>query len=949
MECLDTITMEGDKIALFSDLHLGINQNNSKKLVVANEFIIDFIKKLKSYNITHIFFLGDWYHDRTSINVNTLNQSYDIMKMLCKHFQVIQIIGNHDIHYKTHCKVHSIRTFSDIPNLTIINSTTEVIINNKSFLLCPFHFDDIDKKYDYLFGHFEMSGAALAGAISEGSLSMEELTNYSSRVYSGHYHIQRKYKFKKGVVTTVGNPFQQDWGDYHNDKGFYILDIKTGKDEFIHNTLSPIHVKYFYSSLPKHFNDANGNYVKLLVDTEFEFQDINDLSVKLSEHGALSIQVEFLHSISHNELLEESTAQFKEGYSKYDYIKTFISNMDKVSDIPKNTILKGLTKYFNNVKEELGTTSSSHNDIVFKTITIQNFKSIGSPIVLNYQDYTGAWYIQGINQDSGGSVGTGKTNVASAIVFALYGKDLKNTKNKYIPNRLLDNKKIHTMVELLFSVNGIEYTVTTSLDGNTVNMRLLKGDEDISKGSVKNTKKIIEDELLECSYELFKSSIYLSGRDYSNFFELGKHQKRNFLEDVFNLSIFGKMYDEIRKDHNIVAKEISFIERDMVGLSDGINALKLKNQTFETDQQELIASIKAKLQTKINRKTELEDINLQTSIDKLSGHLTKLELLETQREQILDTITKVSNKISVLTTENKHLTQAITKYNDALNVVCSPCNDTLLDVLSISSNEKELNANLETISKLSTKLDILNTKSDKLRDGISKLYSISSKHQQLIKEQTHNEWVVNHLVEDINTLNKELDIQIKKTLPFDELIQEKTKILQDSKENIAQLYKQTKLYDVLLHIVSEDGVKKYIINDLIKVLNNLIKEYLIKLRAEFTCVFDSSFNVKFLTKSGFCAYDNFSGGEEQSIKISGCLSFRKLLQQDGIRSNITFLDEILDQGVDSNICELMLPIIKEESKGSTTFLISHKEFEMGKFDGVLTIIKQNGITSIEEN
>ena len=55
-------------------------------------------------------------------------------------------------------------------------------------------------------------------------------------------------------------------------------------------------------------------------------------------------------------------------------------------------------------------------------------------------------------------IGTGKSAFAvDAIIFALFGKTLKNTNNKYIPNRYC-SPKLKSYTKLYFSVDGVKYT-----------------------------------------------------------------------------------------------------------------------------------------------------------------------------------------------------------------------------------------------------------------------------------------------------------------------------------------------------------------------------------------------------------------------------------------------------------------------------------------------------------
>ena len=124
------IKINDDKIMIFSDFHLGLKNNNIELLEQANTYIDWFIEQGLNNNIKTILALGDWFHSRTSLNVNTMNESYAILKKLTKHFTVYLIIGNHDIFYKTKTDVHSLKGFSDMENLELIDRTEEMSVNS---------------------------------------------------------------------------------------------------------------------------------------------------------------------------------------------------------------------------------------------------------------------------------------------------------------------------------------------------------------------------------------------------------------------------------------------------------------------------------------------------------------------------------------------------------------------------------------------------------------------------------------------------------------------------------------------------------------------------------------------------------------------------------------------------------------------------------------------------
>ena len=82
-------------------------------------------QKGKEENCETCLFLGDWHHQRASINVATLNHSVEALTLLSSSFdQIIFIPGNHDEYYRDRRDFNSITWARHIPNVRIFNDIT---------------------------------------------------------------------------------------------------------------------------------------------------------------------------------------------------------------------------------------------------------------------------------------------------------------------------------------------------------------------------------------------------------------------------------------------------------------------------------------------------------------------------------------------------------------------------------------------------------------------------------------------------------------------------------------------------------------------------------------------------------------------------------------------------------------------------------------------------------
>ena len=306
------ITLNNSKVAIISDLHLGVHSNSS----VWHEIAINWAKWLKNElnnkKITDIIFCGDWHHNRSEISVNTLQVSADILDIF-QDFNLIAITGNHDIYYKHRTDVNSLSIFKNRKNVTIFDTPYTIEQHNRVITFCPWNttLDSIPKS-DVIFGHFEIISFKMnTFKVCEEGYDTPDLLRKSPLVISGHFHHRHEKNYNEGTILYTGNPFQMDFGDSGNTKGYYILNLADLQYEFVENTISPIYERVYLSELvkegsftPKIKSIFNKNIVKLKVDRNICQEDMNVLINKLHLLTPESLTVDY--DINFNRLMDDS-------------------------------------------------------------------------------------------------------------------------------------------------------------------------------------------------------------------------------------------------------------------------------------------------------------------------------------------------------------------------------------------------------------------------------------------------------------------------------------------------------------------------------------------------------------------------------------------------------------------------------------------------------------------
>lgn len=562
-------------------------------------------------------------------------------------------------------------------------------------------------------------------------------------------------------------------------------------------------------------------------------------------------------------------------------------------------------------------------------------------------------------------IGSGKSTVCvESIIFALFGRTLKNTNNKYIPNRYCDSK-LKSYTKLYFSVDGQRYSSECYCKPKigSVGMELKKYNkeiddwEDITQSSVIKTRQYIQDTVLGCSFDLFKTAIVVSASECINFYEnMGKQAKRNFIENIFNLNCFGTMFADIKSDLNSIKKELTYTNNEIIKSTQRLEQLKIKYQDFD---QKLNNDLNQLKQDMLDKYTELKTYEKQKNI--LEKELVNYDSLSEQYKKVttdIKTLTTAERKIEKEILEIKYKIKAInqvldevSKLKEGLCVKCTELFNSKYEFNQKSEEIKNLNSTLSTkqqqIEKLTSALTKYNEDEETIKEELDQLNIKKNNQDKLI-------YKIQNLTNDIKKLKGEYDkLNNDKSNPFYELIEKTENELKQLKTQMINYVKDIKHLEILRDACSENGVKRFIIKDIVKLLNSLIQKYLNEIGAEFLVYFDESFDFKFITMTGECEYSSFSTGECQRIQIATILAFRDLILNGKINSNIFVIDEFLDSGIDTIAIKNILSILSKKSKeeNQNIFIISHRQetTESVVFNHIIEVVKQNGVSTLNIN
>jgi len=240
--------------------------------------------------IDHVMFLGDWNENRSALNIETLNYSYQGAKILDSiGLPVYFIIGNHDLYRRNARDIHSVIPYQELDNFILVTEPMVAKeIGDGGALVCPYLFHEEYpslKKYLNLktwWGHFEFKGFVITGY----SITMPtgpDPSDYKGpeHIFSGHFHRRQADQ----QVVYIGNTFPMDFGDAgDDDRGMAIFDHSKDEMLFYNWEECPKYIKTTLSDLiDKTVEMQAGARVKCITDIPITFQESQELRTVFME------------------------------------------------------------------------------------------------------------------------------------------------------------------------------------------------------------------------------------------------------------------------------------------------------------------------------------------------------------------------------------------------------------------------------------------------------------------------------------------------------------------------------------------------------------------------------------------------------------------------------------------------------------------------------------------
>lgn len=569
--------------------------------------------------------------------------------------------------------------------------------------------------------------------------------------------------------------------------------------------------------------------------------------------------------------------------------------------------------------------------VTFETLRWKNLLSTGNnwtEVDLNGQ----------VNTLVMGENGSGKSTILDAITFVLFGKPFRKINKPQLVNSINNGD---CLVEIKFSVGTKHYEVVRGIKPSVFTISC-NGNEIPSPASAKDYQDILENQILGFSYKSFCQVVILGSSTFVPFMQLPAAQRREIIEDLLDISIFGQMNDALKSRVSEHKEEVSDVKS---GISLKDQYIDLQTKTLDSIKQSNDTEVDA-LKEKISEHTETIDSG-ETTLESLNCRIDTLSIDENYAQ--LDSNTKSLDKAKTIRSK---LEGKVAGYNKQLAFLhdqddCPTCEQTISESFKESAtktktderdeHQKHLDDLSHRITQFRDKIGQGETIRDQIADVTTQINSVNAD-----LNATHR--IIESLNEQIAKVGSQKD-----TADIEAGIAEAKEALVELEAQKAELAERAEVYKVVAGLLKDSGIKTLIVKQYLPIINQLVNQYLAKLDFFVKFHLDENFDERILSRHrDDFSYASFSEGEKSRIDLALLLTWRAVARmKNSCATNLLILDEVFDSSLDDGGLAEVTKILYNLGEDQNVMVISHKGDQIAdKFKSTLRFEKVRGFSKI---
>jgi len=644
----------------------------------------------------------------------------------------------------------------------------------------------------------------------------------------------------------------------------------------------------------------------------------------------------------------------------------------------------------------------------FKTLTMENFLAIAEGKV-ELAD-RGLVLIQGINNDdtSASSNGAGKSSVADALCWCLYGETARGVSGDDVVN---DTAGKNTRVEVLIEDGGDLFTITRHRKHkpgkNTLTVSHLAGTigaaaKDLTKGTEKLTQAVV-DKIIGASLEVFRSAVYAGQEQMPDLPAMTDKSLKLLIEEASGVTMLEAAYSEARDRLGVVTgnlervrQETDRLEHSVKHHQDNVTEFERIRDEWTTEQQRRSEDEKAQARTKVGdvKKIDAElakDPNAAPDYESAIAAIdAKIDAVDYENTELAEHNTLVAQAAAKVTSldrlvkqtgdaTRKHKT-AYEEINHKIGCPCDGCgreitvqeisaaSDAAKRDLTTKANEyRALKVELETAQKdAQTRTD----ERDAFKASMTDLSSVTRDRAQLqarLDELRRQVQARNTLADAARSHVERSKAIMAEVNPHLANIERHQRLLEKAEKDLANLKASTETLETdhaqaaaVVKVFSPAGVRAHILDEVTPFLNDRTAHYLTTLSdgnisATWTTLVMNAkkelrekFSIEVVNEKGSQKFAGLSGGEKRKVRVATALALQDLVATRASKPIELFIGDEIDHALDEPGLERLTTILEEKAaERGSVFVISHNSLS-DWIPQIIEVEKKGGLTTLRE-
>ena len=531
--------------------------------------------------------------------------------------------------------------------------------------------------------------------------------------------------------------------------------------------------------------------------------------------------------------------------------------------------------------------------------------------------------------------GKGKSTILSALVWAIYGKNLKGVSEVTTWEKVRPKDYQGVMVEVFFQKGEHIYKIIRCQKCNIVledgakgkDRLILMKDNEVVNVKGKNKLQDAINAELGLSYTLFMNSI-MFGQGIKRLIQESNSDKKKIFEEVFDLEFLNIAKGIAMQDKNNLLAQANEVEHQSALLKKELEA----NKEAYFDLRDREKGFKEKIKSERRElKKDREDLTKQL--------IKKQQQLKDEVEKSLKVkIKKHTDYVDVLKSK--------IKYNRIVSGVSLPDFVKKLKIQLDKGHYKRAKESVDIIYKAIINSDKLQEEYEDALGRLDELRTTNEKYKRLQKECDDIASDIADIDEDLEKLKQE---KLKVMSPkYKEKLKEIRKTLRKVDEDYHNKELELENYNWLINDpLGNNGIKAYLFDSSLDMLNRTLDKYsqVLGFRIEFNIDLGTARKEFFtlIERDGqIIDYDELSGGERQLCNVAMAFAMNEsLTASKGI--NLAFLDEVFESLSSDNV-EVVTSLIRHTFANKTLFLITHLDSLSLSNTKILQVEKVNGLS-----